>query len=106
MKKHIPNFLTSMNLFCGCIAIVFAFEGNLSMTSFMVGIAVIFDFADGFIARLLNVHSEIGKQLDSLADVISFGFVPAVIIYRLLQNSKGPMMITDNYILQLLIQFA
>lgn len=81
IRKNIPNFFTLCNLLCGCIAIVFAFEGNLVGSAYMVGIACVFDFLDGLIARVLNVHSEIGKQLDSLADMVSFGVVPGVIMY-------------------------
>lgn len=84
IKKHIPNFITLCNLFSGCIAIVFALEGNLVWCAYMVGIACIFDLLDGLLARLLNVTSEIGKQLDSMADVISFGVVPGVLLYKMI----------------------
>ncbi|MBI4929967.1 MAG: CDP-alcohol phosphatidyltransferase family protein [Bacteroidetes bacterium] len=87
MKKNIPNFFTLCNLFCGCIAIVFAFEGNLIWSAYMVGIACLFDFLDGMAARALKVNSEIGKQLDSLADMVSFGVVPGVIVFILLNHS-------------------
>lgn len=86
MKKHIPNIITCGNLFCGCLAIVFAFKGNLVFTSYLVGIAAILDFFDGFAARLLKVHSEIGKQLDSLADVVTFGVVPGIVLFLMLSN--------------------
>jgi CDP-diacylglycerol--serine O-phosphatidyltransferase len=84
VKNHIPNFLTCCNLACGCIAIVLAFQGNLIGSSYLVGAAVIFDFFDGFVARLLKVSGELGKQLDSLADMVSFGVLPGVIMYQLL----------------------
>ncbi len=84
MKKHIPNALTCANLLSGCIGIVFAFKGNLNITAYAVLISGIFDFFDGFSARLLNVKSEIGKELDSLADVISFGFLPGVVMFQLI----------------------
>ena len=87
IKQNIPNLLTLCNLFCGCIAIVFAFEGNLVWSAYMVGIACVFDFLDGMVARLLNVKSEIGKQLDSLADMVSFGVVPGVFMYFLLRGT-------------------
>lgn len=86
--KHIPNFITSLNLFCGTTAIVFAFQGELANASFLVLIAAIFDFLDGMAARVLHAYSEIGKQLDSLADVVSFGVAPSAIIYNLLANSE------------------
>ncbi len=92
IKKHIPNILTLFNLLSGCIAIIFSFE-DIILTSYFVGIAVIFDFLDGFTARLLNAKSNIGKDLDSLADVVSFGVVPGIILYRLIELS----VMNDNY---------
>lgn len=86
MKKHIPNSITSMNLFSGCIAIVMAFEGAFIWVVFWVIVAAIFDFFDGMSARLLNAYSEIGKELDSLADVVSFGVAPAVAVFILLRD--------------------
>ena len=87
MKKHIPNALTCANLLSGCIGIVFAFKGDLTITAYAVLISGIFDFFDGFSARLLHVKSEIGKELDSLADVVSFGFLPGVVMFQLLSQS-------------------
>ena len=86
MKKHIPNSITSMNLFSGCIAIVMAFEGAFIWVVFWVILAAIFDFFDGMAARLLNAPSIIGKELDSLADVVSFGVAPAVAVFILLRD--------------------
>lgn len=86
MKKHIPNFITSMNLFSGCIAIVMAFEGAFIWVVFWVIAAAIFDFFDGMSARLLNAYSKIGKELDSLADVVSFGVAPAVAVFIMLRS--------------------
>ena len=86
MKKHIPNTITSMNLFSGCIAIVMAFEGAFIWVVFWVIIAAIFDFFDGMSARLLNAPSKIGKELDSLADVVSFGVAPAIAVFIMLRN--------------------
>ena len=77
IKKHIPNTITCCNLLCGCLAIVQAFEGNLVYSAYLVGLAAIFDFFDGFAARMLKVSSPIGKDLDSLADMVTFGVVPA-----------------------------
>nr|WP_294899371.1 CDP-diacylglycerol--serine O-phosphatidyltransferase [uncultured Pedobacter sp.] len=87
IKKHIPNALTCANLLSGCIGSIYAFNGDLKTVAFFVMISGVFDFFDGFAARLLNVKSEIGKELDSLADVISFGFLPGIIIYKLLMLS-------------------
>lgn len=83
MKKHIPNSVTCLNLFSGCLGIVFAFQGNLIWASYAIVIAAVFDFFDGMLARLLKAYSEIGKELDSLADMVSFGVLPSVIIYQL-----------------------
>ncbi|ADY52653.1 CDP-alcohol phosphatidyltransferase [Pseudopedobacter saltans DSM 12145] len=85
IKKHIPNLLTSANLFSGCVGAMYAFQGDLKTVAYFVILSGIFDFFDGFAARLLNVKSEIGKELDSLADVISFGFVPGIIFFQLLK---------------------
>lgn len=86
MKKHIPNFITSMNLFSGCIAIVMAFEGAFIWVVFWVILAAIFDFFDGMSARLLQAPSKIGKELDSLADVVSFGVAPAIAVFIMLRD--------------------
>jgi len=83
MKKHIPNSVTCLNLFSGCLGIVFAFQGNLTWASYAIVIAAILDFFDGLLARLLKAYSDIGKELDSLADMVSFGVLPSVIIYQL-----------------------
>ena len=81
MKKHIPNTLTCLNLVCGCLAIMGALKGNLETAAIFIIIAALFDFFDGFAARLLKVSSPIGKELDSLSDVVSFGVAPGMIIY-------------------------
>jgi len=90
MNKHIPNFVTCLNLFSGCLGIVFAFQDNLMWASYAIVIAAVFDFFDGMLARLLKAYSDIGKELDSLADVVSFGVLPAVIIYQLFALSSQP----------------
>lgn len=87
MKRHIPNALTCANLLCGCIGIVEVFHNNMLLSCALIGLAAVFDFLDGFAARLLKVSSAIGKELDSLADVTTFGVLPAVIIYQLLMRS-------------------
>lgn len=89
MKKHIPNALTCCNLLMGCLGIVFAFRGELTWSAYAIFIAAFFDFLDGMVARLLRAYSEIGKQLDSLADMVSFGVLPAVIIFQLLLRSQA-----------------
>ncbi len=86
MKKHIPNTITSMNLISGCIAIVMAFEGAFIWVVFWVIIAAIFDFFDGMAARILKAYSNIGKELDSLADVVSFGVAPAAAVFIFLRD--------------------
>ncbi|MES2140372.1 MAG: CDP-alcohol phosphatidyltransferase family protein [Bacteroidota bacterium] len=105
IKKNIPNAITCGNLFCGCLAVVCAFNGNLLWTAYLVGIAGILDFLDGFIARLLHVHSEIGKQLDSLADMVTFGLVPGVVMFIFLSKaaaiyagSSGSNMVVVSYL--------
>ena len=87
MKKHIPNFITCLNLFTGCVAIYIAFQGNLVFAAYLVGVAAVFDFLDGMVARLLHAYSEIGKQLDSLADMVSFGVLPGIIMFQLMRKS-------------------
>ncbi len=87
MKNHIPNAITCLNLFSGCVGIVFAFNGQLEWASAAILISAVFDFFDGMIARLLKAYSEIGKELDSLADMVSFGVLPSVIIFQLFQQA-------------------
>ena len=87
MKKHIPNLLTCLNLFSGCIAVLMALDGNIQAVTICVLASGIFDFFDGMVARLLHVKSPIGKELDSLADMVSFGFLPGTIMFTLLQKA-------------------
>lgn len=87
IRTHIPNFITTLNLISGCISVVFAFQGNLMLASWFIGIAAIFDFLDGMAARVLHAKSDIGVQLDSLADMVSFGVAPGVIVYQLMLQS-------------------
>ncbi len=86
MKKQIPNLITLCNLFSGCIAITMAFQGKLGWVVFWVITAAVFDFFDGFAARLLGVSSRMGVELDSLADIVSFGVAPAAAIFILLKD--------------------
>ncbi len=83
MKRHLPNLLTLGNLLCGCMGIVWILEGKEFPVAYLVWTACLFDFLDGFTARLLKTYSAIGKELDSLADVVSFGVLPALVIYTL-----------------------
>lgn len=85
MLKHIPNFLTCCNLLCGCLGIIFLFEDRDVPTAYFVWAAGLFDFFDGFAARLLKISSPIGKELDSLADMTSFGVLPALFMYTHLE---------------------
>ena len=84
MKKHIPNTITCCNLISGCIATWFAFQSDYKMALLFIVIGAVFDFFDGMSARLLHVSSEIGKELDSLADDITFGFAPSAIVFSYL----------------------
>jgi CDP-diacylglycerol--serine O-phosphatidyltransferase len=84
IKKHIPNTITCCNLISGCIATYWAFSGNYEMALLFIIIGAVFDFFDGMSARLLGVSSPIGKELDSLADDITFGFAPSAIIFSYL----------------------
>ena len=81
MKKHIPNTITCLNLISGCIATYFAFQGEPLTALLFIVAGAVFDFFDGMVARLLHVSSPIGKELDSLADDITFGFAPSAIIF-------------------------
>lgn len=91
MKKHIPNTLTCLNLFSGCIGVLFALRGEYTLVFYCVLASGIFDFFDGMVARALNVKSIIGKELDSLADMVSFGFLPGVVVYTLLQSATDSL---------------
>ncbi|MCR5270601.1 MAG: CDP-alcohol phosphatidyltransferase family protein [Prevotella sp.] len=84
MKKHIPNIITCCNLISGCIATYWAFQGEHRLALLFIVIGAAFDFCDGMTARLLHVSSPIGKELDSLADDITFGFAPSAIIFDFL----------------------
>lgn len=80
--KHIPNTITSMNLLCGALGVIFTFQGALDIAFYLMLAAAICDFFDGFAARMLNAYSEIGKELDSLADLVSFGLLPSLMLHR------------------------
>lgn len=89
MKKHIPNLLTLCNLVCGVMAAVQASWGFLHRAAVLMVIGILFDFLDGFAARLLKVQSPMGKELDSLADVVTSGVVPGIILYNIFHLSSG-----------------
>ena len=92
LKRHIPNLLTLTNLLVGGLAVTFIFKEKWEYVVFSLGICLILDFLDGFMARLLGVSSELGKQLDSFADLVSFGVVPSLWLYQYLGQTfdKGP----------------
>ena len=85
ITKHIPNTITCLNLFSGCIACVMAFQGEYFHAALFIYLAAVFDFLDGMAARALNAYSGMGKELDSLADMISFGLAPGIILFSWLQ---------------------
>ena len=84
LYKHIPNTVTSMNLLSGILGVIFTLEGHLEWALPMMILAAVFDFCDGLAARLLGAYSPIGADLDSLADVVSFGVLPALMLYKVL----------------------
>lgn len=86
LKSHIPNTVTCFNLFSGCIACVMAFEAKYELALIFIILSGVFDFFDGMLARLLGAHSAIGKELDSLADDISFGIAPSLIVFSFLKE--------------------
>ena len=86
MKKHIPNTITCCNLIAGCIATYYAFQSDYQLALLFIVIGAVFDFFDGMVARLLHVSSPIGKELDSLADDITFGFAPSAIVFSFLSS--------------------
>lgn len=108
MKRHIPNFITILNLLCGCLGIVIVLTNamDVKIAAYLIVLAGILDFFDGFAARLLNVKSEIGKQLDSLADMVTFGVLPSVLVYNiLLNNTQLRLQMNQNEILYYLPAF-
>ena len=89
MKKEIPNLLTLSNLLAGCIGLWFVMQGDLVNASYCIFISLVCDFFDGFLARALQAYSDLGKELDSLADMVSFGVLPAFILFSLVEQSCG-----------------
>lgn len=95
MKKHIPNIITCCNLICGCIAVGVAFRSPMPANYFLAIMFIlsgaVFDFFDGMVARLLGVSSPIGKELDSLADVVTFGVAPSAMLFSLFREVQYPV---------------
>lgn len=87
MKKHLPNFVTLLNLLSGTIAVIFAVKGQMLWTAVFVFLGIFFDFFDGLLARKLKVNSELGLELDSLADMVTSGVVPGLVLYHLFEIS-------------------
>jgi len=85
--KHIPNLITSLNLVCGLLSIIMMTEGKIIPAFYLILLAAVFDFLDGLSARILNAYSDLGKQLDSLADMVSFGIAPALLMYYYIKYS-------------------
>jgi len=90
IKKHIPNIITLLNLFCGCIALVFVAEKDFEMAFFFVCFGIFLDFFDGFFARLFKVSGPLGLQLDSLADMVTSGVVPGFVMFWMLKQVQDP----------------
>ena len=84
ITRHIPNTITSLNLICGSLGVICAFEGRLEAAFYLMIAAAVFDFCDGLAARALGAYSDIGKELDSLSDMVSFGLLPAIMLHRLM----------------------
>lgn len=97
MKANIPNLITLLNLLCGCIAVIFAVENHLEMAAFFVFFGIFFDYLDGFAARMLKVQSDLGVQLDSLADMVTCGVVPGLVMFQLLKISSGAIWDESNF---------
>lgn len=89
IKKYVPNAITLANLFAGCLAVVFAVNDRLEYAALFCALGIFFDFFDGFFARLFNVQSAVGLQLDSLADMVTSGVAPGVVMYQLLEDASG-----------------
>lgn len=90
MKAFLPNLFTLLNLLSGCIGVILAVQGDLTCAAGFVFVGIFFDFFDGFLARRLKVESELGLQLDSLADLVTSGLVPGIVMFKLLEMSNVP----------------
>lgn len=100
ITRHIPNFITCCNLFCGCIASVMAFQAKYETAITFIILGAVFDFFDGMLARLFKVSGPLGKELDSLADDITFGFAPSAIVFSLFKEIHYPafLMPMEDYL--------
>jgi len=96
IKRNIPNIITLANLFCGLSAILFAFEGNLVLSATFIFCGAFFDFIDGLFARILEVKGELGKQLDSMADMVTFGVAPGMILFQLIYYVQVEVFFQSN----------
>lgn len=106
MKKHFPNTLTCCNLISGCIATYWAFQSDYQLALLFVVIGAIFDFFDGFAARLLHVSSPIGKEVDSLADDVTFGFAPSAVVYSMISSLSNETPLFGQPLLGQLLPYA
>jgi len=95
IKRNIPNIITLANLFCGLCAIIFAFQGNLQLACFCIFAGAFFDFFDGLAARLLKINGELGKQLDSMADMVTFGVAPGIILFHFMYHLHHNIIFKD-----------
>jgi CDP-diacylglycerol--serine O-phosphatidyltransferase len=89
IKKHIPNTITLLNAFCGGVAVIFILAGKFEVAAIFFALGITFDFLDGFLARILDAKSELGLQLDSLADMVTSGVVPGLVMFQLFRKSLG-----------------
>ncbi|MDO5571910.1 MAG: CDP-diacylglycerol--serine O-phosphatidyltransferase [Bacteroidales bacterium] len=96
ITKHIPNTITCLNLLSGTFAIIFAYEGNFLIASALIILGAVFDFFDGMSARLLKAYSPMGKEMDSLADMVTFGVAPAMMVFSIMKT-----LVPDDYSLSL-----
>lgn len=97
LVKQIPNTITLLNLFCGCLAVIFAVKGKLELAALFSMLGIGFDFFDGLAARMLNAYSDLGLQLDSLADMVTSGVVPGIVMFQMLSKVFGqPFYVIPN----------
>lgn len=96
VRKHIPNFITLLNLFCGALAVIYGLKGWQLFAVYLIVLASLFDFLDGFASRLLNAYSNVGKELDSLSDLVSFGLAPSILLYQRFDTYLSPV-ITQSF---------
>ncbi|PKO95881.1 MAG: CDP-diacylglycerol--serine O-phosphatidyltransferase [Bacteroidetes bacterium HGW-Bacteroidetes-7] len=106
LTKHIPNTITLLNLFCGILAVIFGLKGWLHFSVYLIIAAAIFDFLDGFAARLLKAYSPMGKELDSLADLVSFGLAPSILIYYRFSSFLAPQTHSGNMVVLEILSFT